>query len=155
VKPPAQALADTLAREAELYEQLLSLLRREEAALLSGTGRVTAETLGPKDALLAEIQAAERSRREAVGRLTGRPDTRLRDLPEAHRGELARARARLSTLLPEVAESARRVDVLLARGLRRLQHTLEIVRDALGLGPEYTPGGALLHARLPTLDGRA
>lgn len=152
---PLPSLAEALEREAGLYEELLALLSEEEAALVKGSGRIVAERLARKDALLAEIALAEESRQAAVKRLAGRPDVRLRDLPAARQGEVARARMRLTAVLPEVAAVGRRVDVLLDRALFRLHHTLEMIRDAAGLAPEYTAGARLVQAPMRMLDGRA
>jgi flagellar biosynthesis/type III secretory pathway chaperone len=147
-------LVEILDREADLYAELRDLLAEEEAALVKGSGQVTATSLARKEGLLVEIQMVEVSRQAVVRRLTGRTDARLRDLPGADVGELARARARLTALLPEVAESSRRVDVLLERALTRLHNTLDLIREAVGMGPQYTPGARLVQAPMPTLDGR-
>jgi flagellar biosynthesis/type III secretory pathway chaperone len=148
-------LVEVLDEEIRLYQELLALLKQEELALLAGSGQFTASSLAQKEGLILEIRLAEISRQAAVRRMTGRTDTRLSELPDANDGELGQARARLSTLLPEVEVAANRVDTLLARSLRRLNHTLDLIREAAGLGPCYTPGGALVQAAVPTLDGKA
>jgi len=153
--PPTPTIVEVLDEETRLYEELLALLKQEEQALMAGSGHFTAASLGQKEGLILEIRLAELSRQAAVRRLTGKTDTRLSELPDATTGALGQARARLSALLPEVAVAANRVDALLARSLRRLHHTLDLIREVAGLGPCYTPGGSLVQAAVPTLDGTA
>ena len=148
-------LAAILHEEAALYEQLLTLLQEEETSLIRGSGRATVDGLARKEALLLEIRIAEVSRHATVKRLTGRSDARLRDLPQASVGELGHARARLTAVLPEVAEASRRVDFLLSRALGRLRDSLALIREAAGLGPWYTPEAQVLTTAPSTLDGRA
>jgi hypothetical protein len=151
----AATLSGILTDEAALYEALLALLRDEEAALIRGSSEVTAASLAEKEALVLRIRLAEIARQAAVRRLTGRADTRLRDLPGAGEGELGAARRRLGTALERVAEATRRVDILLGRALTRLEDALRILHEATGLGPRYTHEGALVRAARPTLEGRA
>jgi hypothetical protein len=149
------ALGRILEEEAALHEELLALLDREEASLLAGSGRVTAETLLRKEELLGLIVRAEERRRRAVEALGGRAGCRLRELPGADETPLREARDRLVAVLARVGAAAARVDVLLERTLGRLREVAALVHDALGHGPRYTAQGALRRPALPTLDGRA
>ena len=151
----ASGLARILEGEAQLHEELFELLGREEAALLAGSGRVTAETLGRKEELLGLIAQAEERRRAVVAALSGRATCRLREIPGADQPDLRQARERLAAILPRVATMAARVDSLLERALGLLREVVSLVHEALGQGPQYTATGGLVRPTLPTLDGRA
>jgi flagellar biosynthesis/type III secretory pathway chaperone len=147
-------LAEILVDQAALYEELLGVLTEEEAALIRGDSEAVAATLPRKDSLTVRIRLLEMSRQATVLRLTGRADTRLRDLPNADAGELGTARARLTAVLHRVERANRRVEALLTRALSRLRNTLELVHDALGGGRRYTATAQLVTAGARTLDGR-
>jgi flagellar biosynthesis/type III secretory pathway chaperone len=148
------ALAEILEQEADLYEALLAVLGEEESALLHGQAAGITACLARKEALVLQIRLAETSRQATVMRLTGRSDARLGELPAAEVEALGRARARLGDLLPRVERRNRRVEALLARAVARLRHTVELVREAAGGTPRYTPGGELVSAGRGKLDGR-
>jgi hypothetical protein len=154
VKTPPD-LARILHEEARLYEELLGALRDEERALIEGGGQRIAQSVSTKERLILEIRLAELSRQAAVRQIAGRTDTPLRDLPGADSGDLARARARLSSVLPAVADASRRVSVLLGRALGRLHDTLDVIQEIASGGPGYTAAAVRVRSSRPTLDGRA
>ena len=147
-------LAEILRDEATLYDELLTVLTEEEAALVRGDASVLAESLARKDTIVVKLRLLEHSRQATVTRLTGRPDTPLRQLPGAGTGELAAARTRLATVLHQVERANARLDALLSRALSRLRQTLEFLRDAGG-DRQYTSGARLIGSGLTTIDGRA
>ncbi len=148
-------LADVLAREADLYDDLLALLEQEEAALIAGDTRAVGDCLARSETLVLNLRLLEASRQALVARLTGRPDTRLRELPEAAAGPLARARARLEATLPRVERTNRRVSALLQRSLALFDATLDLIRGAAGLNRRYTADGGLAGGAPHAIDGTA
>jgi flagellar biosynthesis/type III secretory pathway chaperone len=149
-------LADVLCGETALYEKLLAVLREEEQALLANDGRAVADGLARKETLILEIRLAEVSRQALVARVTGRADTRLKDLPAAlGNRDVDAARARLLSVLPEVERVNHRVAALLHRGLGRLRSALELLRDAAGIDRHYTADAREVTGVLRAVDGRA
>jgi flagellar biosynthesis/type III secretory pathway chaperone len=150
------SLAEVLASETALYEKLLTVLREEEAALLANDGRAVADGLARKETLILEIRLAELSRQALVTRVTGRADTRLRDLPpDVASRDIDAARASLLSVLPEVERVNQRVAALLNRGLGRLRSALELLRDAAGIERHYTADAREVTGVLRAVDGRA
>jgi flagellar biosynthesis/type III secretory pathway chaperone len=153
--PAAPSLAEIIRDEAVLYEELLGVLIEEEAALVRGQSGVISEGLARKDTITVKLRLLELSRRATVTRLTGRSDTRLRDLPGADTGELGVARARLTAALDDVQCVSRRVDALLTRSLARLNGTLALLHDTMIGDREYTAAARLVGTTVQTLDRRA
>jgi flagellar biosynthesis/type III secretory pathway chaperone len=149
------SLADVLAGETALYEKLLGVLRDEEHALLENDGRAVADGLARKESLILEIRLAELSRQALVARVTGRSDTRLRDLPPDASRDLTAARTRLLSVLPEIERVNHRVAALLQRSLGRLRSALELIRDAAGIDRHYTADAREVSGLLRAVDGRA
>jgi flagellar biosynthesis/type III secretory pathway chaperone len=149
------SLAEVLDREADVYESLLALLHEEEAALIAGNASAVGNCLARTETLVLQLRLLENSRETLVTQLTGRRDTRLRELPEPTAGPLGRARARLEATLPRVEAMNTRVTALLHRALRLFDTTLDLIREAAGLNRQYTAGGALTHSAQPMIDGRA
>jgi len=152
---PSSGLAGVLARQADLYDDLLALLQRQEAAIIAGDTRAVGECMARTESLVLELRLLETSRETLVSQLTGRADTPLRELPGAGEGPLGAARSRLAATLPRVHGMNRRVTALLERSLRLVDATLELVREAAGLTRHYTPRGVVARSAPPTIDGRA
>lgn len=148
-------LADVLTREADLYDDLLDLLREEEAALIAGNTRAVGECLPRTETLVLKLRLLETSRETLVARLGGRREARLRELPGSRDQALARARARLDATLPHVERMNRRVSALLERALKLFDATLELIRDAAGFSQHYTAAGAVSRTAPSMIDGRA
>lgn len=148
-------LAEVLLRQADLYETLLALLEEEEAALIAGNTRAVGECLVRSENLVLQLRLLETSREALVTQITGRPATRLAELPDTEAGALGRARGRLEAVLPRVERTNRRVKALLERGLKLFDVTLDLVRGAAGLGRHYTATGTLAPIGVPMIDGRA
>jgi flagellar biosynthesis/type III secretory pathway chaperone len=152
----AVSLAEVLADETALYERLLQLLREEEAALLQSDGRAVANGVARKETLILQIRLAEASRQAVVRHLTGRSDTRLRDLPATVvTRDLETARARLLSVLPEVERANHRVAALLGRALGRLAMALGLLRESAGVANHYTADARQVSGRLRAVDGTA
>lgn len=151
----ASNLADVLGREADLYDDLLDLLAEEETALIAGNTRAVGECMARSETLVLRLRLLEASRQTLVAQLTGRRDTQLSELPGSGDSALGQARARLQAALPKVERMNRRVTALLERSLRLFDATLDLLRNAAGLGRQYTASGALAGSGLPMIDGRA
>jgi flagellar biosynthesis/type III secretory pathway chaperone len=150
------SLPEVLADETALYERLLQLLREEESALLRGDGPAVADGVARKETLILEIRLAELSRQAVVRQLTGRSNTRLRDLPATVvTRDLESARARLLSVLPEVERANHRVAALLGRALGRLAQALGLLREAAGVSHHYTADAREITGRLRAVDGTA
>jgi flagellar biosynthesis/type III secretory pathway chaperone len=148
-------LADVLGHEADLYDELVDLLAEEETALIAGNTRAVADCMARSETLVLKLRLLETSRQTLVAQLTGDRQTRLGDLPGADDEPLGRARARLQATLPRVERMNRRVTALLERSLRLFDATLDLLRDAAGVGRHYTARGELAGAGFPMIDGRA
>jgi flagellar biosynthesis/type III secretory pathway chaperone len=151
----SSTLAELLVREADLYDELLTLLHDEERALIAGDTRSVGDCLARTETLVLKLRLLETSRETLVAQLAGDRRTRLADLPGADHGALATARARLEATLPTVERVNRRVTALLERSLRLFDVTLELIRGAAGLGRQYTAAGTLAPAGRAMIDGRA
>jgi len=149
------SLAEVLDREADVYESLLALLHEEEAALIAGNAKAVGNCLARTETLVLQLRLLENSRETLVTQLTGRRDTRLREIPGPAAGSLGRARARLEATLPRVEAMNSRVSALLHRALRLFDTTLALIREAAGLNRQYTAGGALTGSPQSMIDGRA
>lgn len=153
--PAESNLTEILSREADLYDDLLRLLTEQEGALIAGNTRAVGDCLARTETLVLKLRLLETSRETVVAHLAGRRDAKLSELPGAAARVLGPIRARLEATLPRVDRVNRRVTALLERSLRLFDTTLELIRDAAGLSPQYTAHGALARAVLPTIDGRA
>jgi flagellar biosynthesis/type III secretory pathway chaperone len=150
----SSGLADVLAREADLYEDLLGVLEREEAALIAGDTRAVGTYLARTETLVLELRLLETSRETLVAQLTGRRKTRLSEMPAATSTALVTARARLSATLPRVERMNRRVTALLERSLKLFEATMDLVRETAGLTRHYTADGVIARTAPRTIDGR-
>lgn len=151
---PLPTLADILTDEADLYEQLLTLLGEEEAALVAGDPSPLADCVARKETLTLKLRLAEHARQVLVTRLGSDPGTRLAELPGVQGEELDRAATRLKALLARVQRANSRVEALLARALVRIRTTLELIQDAAGVSRGYSANAQLVSGSVAMFQGR-
>lgn len=153
-----------LRQEAATYRRLLDILREEEAALLASRYSDVAAFTTRKETLLLELRVLAESRSVLLTRLAetfGVPSSALTlsrlmtlvDSPEA--GQLQEVRTSLTDTLSQIARANHGLGLLLERSLFRIQETLRLVRESLGLGPQYDLAGRLLVPVFPVLDQEA
>ncbi|MBI4611245.1 MAG: flagellar protein FlgN [Candidatus Rokubacteria bacterium] len=153
-----------LGQEAGTYQRLLGILREEEGALLAGRYSEVATSTPRKETLLLELRLLAESRGVLLTRLAEAFElppsaltlARLVTLvDEPHATQLLEVRTRLTQTLAEIAQASRGLGLLLERSLFRISEILRILRESLGLGPQYDPTGRLLLPAFPVLNHEA
>lgn len=153
-----------LRQEAATYRRLLDVLREEEDAILAGRYYDVAAATTRKETLLLELRVLGESRGVLLARIAdtfGVPPravtlsrlATLVDPPDAT--ELLAVRTSLTETLSEIAQANHGLGLLLERSLFRIGEILRILRESLGLGPQYDPAGRLLVPAFPVLDQEA
>lgn len=143
--PEAGALQDALQREAHLVGDLLHVVLRQRAGVVSDDIQVVDDSVYAAHRMARTLEEARRHRRALLELITGDPDTSLEMLESAMEGEVAPELVRARDELMGAARVLSREIAINRRILRDALSTGEArIRSLCGVPAGANGGGGLL-----------